>query len=289
VRGALAAAFLALVVAATGASRAEVRVTDGLGRVVTLAAPARRILTLAPSITEAAFAVGAGPGVVGASAHSDHPPEATRLPVVSSSAGIDLEAVARLSPDLVIAWRDSFRVESIPRLEALGARVYVDASRTLADVPRLLRDVAVLTGRDAESAVRAYEARLEALRQARAGRDPVRVFLDISFRPLMTVGGRHFMTEALSLCGAQNVFADLAEPAPLVSWEELFARRPQAIVAAGPPAGEAAFRHSWAGQPGLEAVRRGKLAYVPSTALGRPSPRVVEGIEALCVAIDKVR
>lgn len=288
-RGALAAAFLALVLAAPGPSRAEVRVTDGLGRAVTLAAPARRILTLAPSITEAAFAVGAGASVVGASAHSDHPPEAARLPVVSSSAGIDLEAVARLSPDLVIAWRDSFRVESIRRLEALGARVYVDASRTLADVPRLLRDVAVLSGRDAGSAVRAYEARLEALRQARAGRVPVRVFLDISFRPLMTVGGRHFMTEALSLCGAQNVFADLVEPAPLVSWEELFARRPQAIVAAGPPAGEAAFRQSWAGQPGLEAVRLGKLAYVPSTALGRPSPRVVEGIEALCLAIDAVR
>ncbi len=288
-RGAIAAACLALALAAAGQARAGVTITDGLGRAVTLAAPARRILTLAPSITEAAFAVGAGPRVVGASAYSDYPPEATRLPVVSSSAGIDLEAVARLSPDLVIAWRDSFRVESIPRLEALGARVYVDTSRTLADVPRLLRDVAALSGTDAGPAVRAYETRLAAIRKAAPGRAPVRVFLDISFRPLMTVGGRHFMTEALSLCGAENVFADLTDVAPLVSWEELFARRPRAILAAGPPEGEAAFRQSWAGQPGLEAVRQGRLAYVPSTALGRPSPRVVEGIEALCVAIDKVR
>lgn len=288
-RGALAAAGLAAMLAAAVPALAEVSVTDGLGRTVRLAAPARRILTLAPSITEAAFAVGSGGRVVGASAYSDYPPEAARLPVVSSSAGIDLEAAARLAPDLVIAWRDSFRVESIPRLEALGAKVYVDASRTLADVPRLLRDVAALSGGQAGPAVQAYETRLAALRRSSAGRAPVRVFLDISFRPLMTVGGRHFMTEALSLCGAQNVFADLAEAAPLVSWEEVFARRPQAILAAGSGAGEAAFRKAWSGQDGLEAVRRGKLAYVPSTALGRPSPRVVEGIEALCRAVDAVR
>ena len=288
-RGPLAAALLAAVAGLAGPARAEVRVTDGLGRTVVLAAPARRVLTLAPSITEAAFTVGAGPRIVGASAYSDWPPEAATLPVVSSSTGIDLESVARLSPALVIAWRDSFRVEQIPRLEALGARVYVDASRTLADVPRLLRDVGMLTGQDAAPAVRAYKSRLEAVMKAQAGKAPVSVFLDISFRPLMTVGGRHFMTEALALCGARNVFADLAEPAPLVSWEELHARRPSAILGAGSPAGEAAFRQSWAGQAGLEAVRAGRVAYVPSSALGRPSPRVVEGIEALCLAVDRLR
>ncbi len=286
-RRALAAALLASAVA--GPACAGVSVTDGIGRVVVMPAPAKRVLTLAPSITEAAFAVGAGPRVVGVSEHSDFPPEAARLPAVSSSAGVDLEAVARLAPDLVIAWRDSFRLESIPRLEALGATVYVDASRTLADVPKLLRDVATLAGTDAGPAARAYGTRLDALRRAKAGREPLRVFLDISFRPLMTVGGKHFMTEALALCGAQNVFADLADVAPLVSWEELHARRPQAILAAGAPEGEAAFRQSWAGQSGLEAVRRGRIAYVPSRALGRPSPRVVEGIEALCVAVERLR
>ena len=105
----------------------------------------------------------------------------------------------------------------------------------------------------------------------------------------MTVGGKHFMTEALALCGAENVFADLPEAAPLVSWEELYARRPQAILAAGSPEGEAPFRQSWAGHSALEAVRRGKVSYVPSSALGRPSPRVVEGIEALCRAVDALR
>ncbi len=105
----------------------------------------------------------------------------------------------------------------------------------------------------------------------------------------MTVAGRHFMGEALETCGATNVFADLAEVAPQVSWEELFARDPDAILGTGPQESEAAFLGAWAGRVGLEAVRRGRLGYVASRALGRPSPRVVEGIEALCLAVDRLR
>ncbi len=246
-------------------------------------------MTLAPSITEAAFAVGAGARVVGVSAWSDHPPQAARLPVVSSAFTIDLEALAKLSPDLVIAWKDSFRAADIPRLEALGARVFVVQSRTLAEIPRLLAVTAALSGGDAGPATREFESRLAQARARYAGRAPVRVFLEISHRPLMTVAGAHFMNEALAACGAANVFSDLAEVAPQVAWEELYARNPQAIVGTGPEGGEEAFRRDWAERASLEAVRRGKVAYVASRALGRPSPRVVEGIEALCAAVDRLR
>jgi iron complex transport system substrate-binding protein len=282
----LAVAALAL---AALAARAEIVLTDDLGRRVSLDRPARRIVTLAPSLTEAAFAVGAGPRVVGASAWSDYPPEAARLPVVSSAVAVDLEALARLTPDLVIAWKDSFRATDIPRLEALGASVFVIQSRTLAEIPRLLSITATLSGGDAGAATAAFESRLAAIRARFSGKPRVRLFLEISHRPLMTVAGRHFMAEALEVCGAANVFGDLAEVAPQVSWEELFARNPEAIVGTGPEEGEAAFRAAWADRTGLEAVRRGKLGYVASRALGRPSPRVVEGIEALCLAVDRVR
>jgi len=283
-----AVAALLLVAAAVGA-RAEIALTDDLGRSVVLPQPARRIVTLAPSITEAAFAVGAGHRVVGASAWSDYPPAAASLPVVSTAFAIDLEALARLSPDLVIAWKDSFRPADIGRLEALGAKVFVVQSRTLAEIPRLLELTARLAGGDAAPAVRDYESRLAGLRARHAGKARLRLFLEISHRPLMTVAGRHFMGEALVACGAANVFADLAEVAPLVSWEELHARNPEAIIGTGSEGGEEAFRKSWAERGGLEAVRRGKLAFVASPALGRPSPRVVEGIEALCRAVDALR
>ena len=285
----LAALLAAAVLAAAFPVRAEVALTDDLGRRVALPAPASRIVTLAPSITEAAFAVGAGGRVVGVSAWSDHPPQAALLPVVSSAFTIDMEALAKLSPDLVIAWKDSFRAADIPRLEALGARVFVVRSRTLSEIPRLLAVTAALSGGDAGPASREFDARLAKARARYAGRPPVRVFLEISHRPLMTVAGAHFMNEALATCGAANVFSDLAEVAPQVSWEELYARNPQAIVGTGPEGGEEAFLRDWAERASLEAVRRGKVAYVASRALGRPSPRVVEGIEALCAAVDRVR
>ena len=274
---------------AAPAARAAISLTDDLGRQVVLAQPARRIATLAPSITEAAFAVGAGARVVGVSAWSDHPPAAAGLPVVSTAFAIDLEALAKLSPDLVIAWKDSFRPADVARLESLGARVFVVQSRTLAEIPRLLAVVAALSGGDAAPATRAYESSLAALRSRYAGRARVRVFLEISHRPLMTIGAGHFMGEALDACGATNVFADVAQAAAQVSWEELFARDPDAILGTGPEGGEADFRDAWAGREGLAAVRRGSLAYVASRALGRPSPRVVEGIEALCLAVDRMR
>ena len=288
-RALVAAVVAAVLAAAAVAARAEIALTDDLGRRVALAAPAQRVVTLAPSITEAAFAVGSGSRVVGVSAWSDHPPQAARLPVVSSANAVDLEALARLAPDLVIAWKDSFRPADIARLEALGARVFVVQSRTLAEIPRLLAVTAALAGGDAGPAARAFESRLAAVRARYAGKPRVRVFLEISHRPLMTIGSRHFMGEALEACGGNNVFGDLAEVAPQVSWEELFARNPDVILGTGPEAGAAAFRSDWAERPGLEAVRRGRLAYVASRALGRPSPRVVEGIEALCLALDRFR
>lgn len=282
----LAAAVMAAVAAA---AQAQIVLTDDLGRRVAMAQPAQRIVTLAPSITEAAFAVGAGARVVGVSAWSDHPDAAARLPVVSTAFAIDMEALARLSPDLVIAWKDSIRPSDIGRLEALGARVFVVQTRRLGEIARLLETTATLTGGDAGPATRDYEARLGALRARYAGKASVRLFLEISHRPLMTVAGRHFMGEALETCGATNVFADLTEVAPQVSWEELFARDPDAILGTGPQESEAAFLGAWAGRVGLEAVRRGRLGYVASRALGRPSPRVVEGIEALCLAVDRLR
>jgi len=283
---ALAAAGVAM---AAAAAIAQTILTDDLGRRVTIAGPARRIVTLAPSITEAVFAVGAGPRVVGVSAWSDHPGAASRLPVVSTAFAIDMEALARLSPDLLIAWKDSFRPSDIARLESLGAQVFVLQTRGLGDIPRLLEVTAMLSGGDAGPATRDFETRLAALRARFGGKARVRLFLEISHRPLMTVAGRHFMGEALEVCGATNVFADLADVAPEVSWEELFARDPEAILGTGPREGEEAFRSAWSGRAGLEAVRRGRLGYVASRALGRPSPRVVEGIEALCLAVDRLR
>ncbi len=277
------------VLRALPAAGAAIALTDDLGREVRLESPARRVVTLAPFLTELAFSAGAGASVVGVSAYSDFPPRAAHLPQVATAAGLSLERIAALRPDLILAWKDGVRPEEVARLAGFGAAVYVADGRTLEDVPRVLRAIGRLTGRDAAAAARAYEDELAALRREYAGRPRVSAFLEIWSKPLTTVSGRHFMNEALTICGADNVFADLPGVAPLVSWEELYARDPQVIVGVGSADNARDFAARWKRHGTLSAVKSGRLVYVDPDRLQRTTARTPAGIAQLCAAIDRVR
>lgn len=279
--------FIALWI--TAPTAAQVTLKDDLGRQVELKQPAKRIVALAPFLTELAFSAGAGPRVVGVSAYSDYPPAAKKLPQVATAAGPSLEAIGALEPDLVLAWSDSVRAEDIERIARLGPAVFVAQARTLADVPRLLAAIGALTGLDTRALAAGYDEKLARLRREHAGRAGVGVFLEIWNHPLTTVSGRHFMNEALAICGARNVFADLPGVAPEVSWEEVYARDPQVIVGVGSAASARAFRASWRAHGTLSAVKSGRLVFVAPDRLQRPTLRTPEGIGELCAALDAVR
>lgn len=287
VSSAFICAFLAFGIASSAAAPIVVR--DDLGRTVELAHPAQRIVTLAPFLTELAYSAGAGARVVGASAFSDYPPPAKRLPRVASAAGVSLEALAALRPDLVLAWEDSIRPQEVERIAALGPAVFVAEARTLEDVPRLLGKLGALAGVDTSARSAAYEEKLARLRRAYAGRPPLAVFLEIWNRPLTTISGKHFMNEALAICGARNVFADLPGVAPEVSLEALYARDPAVIVGVGSAPTEKAFRADWQPYRALSAVREGRLVFVSPDRLQRPTLRTPEGIAELCRALDRER
>ena len=268
---------------------APVTLTDDLGRSVTLKSPVQRIVTLAPFLTELAFAAGAGSRVVGVSAYSDYPAEARKLPVVSSAAGLSIESLAALRPDLVIAWRDSFRLEDIGQVEGFGAAVYVAQGRRLDDVPRLLRQIGVATGLDVSAAASAFEREVASLRATYSARPRIDAFLEIWHRPLTTISGGHFMNDAIELCGARNVFKDLAGVAPQVSWEEVYARDPFVIVGTGSAENEAQFRANWSERSTLAAVRSGRLIWADADTLQRATTRTPQGIRRLCEALNRVR
>ena len=284
-------AFLCGILAAcvTSAAAAGITLTDDLGRKVALARPAERIVALAPFLTEIAFAVGTGERVVGVSAYSDYPPEAAKRPQVASAAGFDIEHIAALRPDLVLVWRDSMRAGDVERLERMGVAVFVASARRLEDVPRLLRIVASLAGRDASAAAQAFERELTQVRAEFSGRRRLATFLEIWNRPLTTIAGRHFMNEALEACGAANVFADLEGVAPVVEWEEVYARDPEVVVGVASAASEVEFRANWRARNTLAAVRNDRLVFVDADALQRPTPRTVGAIRALCGRLDRVR
>ena len=273
----------------TVSAAASISLKDDLDRQVELKQPAQRIVTLAPSLTELAFSVGAGKRVVGVSAYSDYPPEAKSLPQVSTAAGFSLEAIAALKPDLVLAWSDSVRREDIERITRFGASVFVARSRNFEDVPRLLRAIGALTGLDGAAPAAQYEAKLAKVRREFAGQPSLSAILEIWNRPLTTIAGRHFMNEALEICGARNVFQDLSGVAPVVPWEEVYRRDPEIVVGASSAATEEEFRANWRERPTLAAVKSDRLVFVDADRIQRLTARTPEGIGALCEAIARVR
>ena len=268
---------------------AEISLRDDLDRPVQLKQPARRIITLAPFLTELVFSAGAGDRVVAVSAYSDYPPEAKALPQVGTAVSFSLERIAALGPDLVLVWRDSVRPEDIERITRFGAAVFVASARRLADVPRLLGAIGTLTGRDTAAVAGDYERALERLKREHAGKRRLAAFLEIWNRPLTTISGEHFINEALAICGATNVFADLDGVAPVVPWETLYARDPEVIVGAGSAADAGAFRANWRGRGTLAAVKAGRLVFLGGDTIQRPTVRTPEGIAALCAGLDRFR
>ena len=144
---------------------ADIRVTDDAGRAVVLAAPAQRIVSLAPHVTELLYAAGAGAKVVGVVQYSDYPEAARALPRVGGYTAVDMEVVVALKPDLVIAWKSGNRNQQYDRLEKLGIPVFVNEPRSLDDVARSLETFGRLaaTPTEAGMAAAAFRARRDAL------------------------------------------------------------------------------------------------------------------------------
>ena len=290
---AVAVLALAVIGAVQAASVTAVPpVFDDAGRPKAITYSARRVVTLAPSLTELVYAAGADEQLVGVSAYSDFPKQARLKPQVADAAGIAFEALLALKPDLVLAWKGGTRPADIARHESLGINVFVIEIRTLADVPRGLRTIGKLTGRpkldDApERAAAIFESKLSMLEMAKNGKTPVRVFFEISQLPLMTVNGQHFITETLMLCGGENVFRDVAQMVIEPSREELLKRGADVILR--PASIQKDGQRDKTLYAGLEAYRTGRIYPLNADWILRPGPRVLLAAEEICTALDRAR
>lgn len=270
------------------AVHAEVRVVDDAGDTLVLPAPARRIVSIAPHLTELLFAAGAGDRVVAVSEWSDHPAAAKALPRIGDAVRLDLERIVALRPDLVVVWSNGSAPPQLARLRAAGLPVFASAGRDLAHIATTLRSFGRLAGTEAAAEARAaaFEAELAALRATYAGRRPLRVAYQIWSEPLMTVNGQHLISEALALCGARNVFADLPQPVPQVDAEAVVAARPDAIVTGRLPAGRPDGLDRWRG---LRTLQGTALLTVNPDTLHRATDRMAAGVRELCEVLDRVR
>jgi iron complex transport system substrate-binding protein len=283
--------WLWVLIAWSCVASAQVRVVDDYGNEVRLAAPAARIVSLSPHLTELLYAAGVGGRIVGAVEFSDYPAEARALPRVGSDAGIDLEAVMALQPDLVVAWPNAGSLRAVNRLADLRLPVFRSEPRELEDIPRTLQRLGALAGTQiqAERAAADFRGRVRELERRYSKRASVRVFYQVWDRPLITVNGEHVITKVMALCGGVNVFASLPLIAPQIDREAVLRADPQAIVASGPDGERPAWLDAWKAFPGLTAAERGHLYAIAPELIQRHTPRLLDGAERLCRILDEVR
>lgn len=285
----LAGASLALGLAS--AQAAPIQITDDQGKTVQLAQPARRIVSLAPHVTELLYAAGAGDRVVGAVQYSDYPEAAKKLPRVGGYTAVDMEKVAALKPDLVIAWKSGNRDAHLDKLKALGIPVFINEPRRIEDVARSLEQLGRLAGTEAaaQAAARSFRQRQAALAERYGARPKVKVFYEIWNKPLMTVNGEHLISDVMRLCGGDNVFARLPVLAPTIDTEAVLAAAPEVILASGMGDSRPEWLDDWRQWSRLPAVARGNLFFIPPEQLQRHTPRILDGAEKLCAQLDEAR
>ncbi len=252
---------------------------------------AGRVVTLSPHLAELVYAVGAGDALVGVSAYSNYPEAVRSLPRVGDAFMVDQEQLALLEPDLILAWYSGTPAATVEKLRQQGFKVERIPTRSLADVAEAIDTVGRLTGREAAAAtVRAgFEAQLAGLRGPADGQPPIRVFYQISQRPLYTVNGDHYTSELIERCGGQNIFAELGELAPMVAEEAVLARDPEVIIT-GAFGDNAADQFSdWRRWERLSATRWNNYFVVDADLLGRPSNRLALAGAEICDRLAQAR
>ncbi len=271
-------------------AQAEVSVVDDSGKAVRLREPARRIVSLAPHLTELLFEAGAGERVVGVVAYSDYPAQARTLPRIGDARALDLEAIAMLQPDLVVAWGSGSPKAQVERLVRMGFPVFLSEPDLLESIALTIERLGTLAGSERSSRLRAesFRQRLAALRSSTRGVRRVRVFYQVWGQPLLTVNARHVIDDALGVCGADNVFARLKVGTPRVDREAVLLADPDAIVIA--TSGDDGQTHeAWSQWRSLRAVRNGHLLTVDASLLHRHTARILDGVAALCRDMAWVR
>jgi len=243
------------------------------------AAAVERVVSLAPSLSEIVVELGSADLLVGVLDAGERPVELQQLPSVGRYGQLDIERLLSLKPDLLLLWPGSVGPAQREQLKRLNIPTFVAEPHNFAELTAQIEAIAARLGRPERGSVLAGDLRqrLEALHQRYRRDQPLRVFYQVWDRPLYTVGGGQIISDALQVCGARNVFADLTLPAPQVSVEAVLQRNPEVILAS-----DQAQLEAWEVWPQVAAVKQGQLLLVADKGLERPSGQMIEATAKLC-------
>lgn len=243
---------------------------------------ALRVVSLAPSLSEIVVELDSADLLVGVLDAGERPAAIADVPSVGRYGQLDMERLLSLKPDLLLLWPGSVGAGQRDQLKRLNIPTFVAEPHTLTQLATQIEAISKQLGRPERGAKRAAELReqLNDLRQRYRRDVPLRVFYQVWDKPLYTVGGGQIISDALEVCGARNIFAELKLPAPQVSIEAVLQRDPEVIVA-----GDQAQLGAWKAWPQVAAVRQGRLLLVTDKGLERPSGQMISATAKLCQLI----
>lgn len=273
------------------AQASPITVKDDAGSQITLVKPAQRIVALSPHIVETLFAAGAGGKIVGTVEYSDYPVAAKSIPRIGSYSSFDLERLIALKPDLIIGWETGNSPAAIAKIRALGIPVYLSQSNTVSQIAVEIEKFGQLAGTEnaAQPAAAAFRKRLSMLQRTYGNRATLSVFYQISESPLMTIGGKQIISNALDICGGKNIFAALVPMAPVITTESVLAANPEVILASGMENTNPQALDQWKKWPKLIATQHDNFFFIDPDLMNRNGPRILDGTQMLCESIQTAR
>ena len=255
--------------------------TDEIGRTLKVKPNPKRIVSLAPSITETLFALGLEDRIVGVTSFCDYPAEAKQKESIGDTLKPNIERIIALKPDLVIVSTASQLEQIVRRLDELRIPVYVSSPRnlegTLDSIDRL-GEISGVADR-AHKLTAELRSRIDAVRARVAARPPPPVFFILGSEPLITAGGPSFINDLIARAGGRSISADETADYPQFSLETAVARRPEVIFL---QAGEGDLPERLNQTP---AARAGRVYRLDDALLLRPGPRIVDGLEHMAARI----
>jgi iron complex transport system substrate-binding protein len=275
---------------ALAANRFPLELKDDRGVTVRLAVPPRRIVSLAPSLTEIVFLLGRGGSLVGVTRFCNVPPAATGLPKIGGVSDPDVERIVSLSPDLVLCTTDGNPREKVRALEEMGVPCFAVAPQALGSVFTAIERLGVLLGAAERGRAEARSLRRRAraaLAPDRDVRNPTVLFV-VSTVPIIAAGEGTFMDELVRLSGGRNAAARYSGRYPRLSVEELVAARPDVVFVAG-MAGVESFPPEVTRWKEVPAFRDGAVITLDGDLVTRPGPRLVTALERVSAALSDWR
>lgn len=266
-----------------------ISVTDQVGRTLIVPENPTRVIALAPSITEIIYGLGQEKRLVGATQYSTHPPEAESLPRIGSYIRLDIEKIVALKPDLCFAIKDGNPKHIIDKIVSLGIPVYAINPRNLQQIMDTITRLGSLL--DAEQAaadlVADMEKRIEQIQaQVKETAHKPRVFFQIDAEPLFSAGNNTFIDELIKLSGGINIAAG-KDSYPRYSWEDILVMQPEIVLISSMAGGLSPeyLVKSWRKWHQLSAVKNEQIFVVDAELFDRPTPRIVDGLEAIAAII----